>query len=227
MSNLAGVLESLRRLDTCSVANALETFGVRMKNEGYTNAKVRAMFPEQGPVAGFAVTAKVRSSEPPGGGIENRMDWWEHVVQTPGPRIVVFEDVSWEVGRGAIMGSLHVAVMRALGVTGAVTNGSFRDLYELENAGFPLFAGGTSVSHGYVHIIEFGEPVTVGGLKIKPGDILHADRHGVQTIPPEIAEEIPGRVAEMKEREKRLMAFCQGSEFSLEGLRRLMTKEHV
>jgi len=219
-----GLLEAIRRHDTCTVANAIETFGVRMKNDGYTNREIHALFPALPPIAGYAVTAKVRSSDPPAGkGYEDRQGWWEYILKIPAPRVVVIEDESWEVGRGAIMGALHASVMRALGVVSAVTNGSFRDLYDLEKTGFALFAGGTSVSHAYTHISEFGGPVTVGGLKFKPGEMVHADRNGVQTIPTEIAEQIPARVKEMVEHEKQVMEFCQSKEFSLEGLKQLMS----
>jgi 4-hydroxy-4-methyl-2-oxoglutarate aldolase len=219
-----GLLEAIRQHDTCTVANAIETFGVRPKNDGYTNREIQALFPALPPIAGYAVTAKVRSSDPQGGqGFEDRQDWWDFILKVPAPRVVVIEDESWEVGRGAIMGLLHATVLRALGVVSAVTNGSVRDLYDLEKAGFALFAGGTSVSHAYTHISEFGGPVTVGGLKIKPGDLVHADRHGVQTIPIELAAEIPARVQAMVEQEARVMEFCRSKEFNLEGLKQLMS----
>ena len=62
--------------------------------------------------------------------------------------------------------------------------------------GFQLFAGSVSVSHSYAHIIEFGEPVEIGGLKIQSGDLMHGDRHGVLTIPLEMPPRYPQRQPE-------------------------------
>ncbi|HVV46947.1 MAG TPA: hypothetical protein VHC72_17165, partial [Bryobacteraceae bacterium] len=57
-----GVLDFLRRTDTCTVSNAIETFNVRMRNEGFIQAGVECMFPDLPPVAGYAVTARIRTT---------------------------------------------------------------------------------------------------------------------------------------------------------------------
>src|SRR5208283_2891938 len=97
-------------------------------------------------------------------------------------------------------------------------NGAVRDLTVIEAAGLPVFAGSVAVSHAYAHVIEFGEPVEVGGLQIRPGDLLHGDTHGVLSIPISIADEIPGVVARMSEMEEELIHFCRSKDFSLQKL---------
>ena len=97
---------------------------------------------------------------------------------------------------------MHVNILRALGCVGAVTNGAVRDLPAAEELGFQLFAGSVSVSHAYVHIVEFGTPVEIGGLKIQSGDLLHGDLHGVQSIPLDIAGKIPPVAAEIVARDQ-------------------------
>jgi regulator of RNase E activity RraA len=74
------------------------------------------------------------------------------------------------------------------------------------------------VSHSYAHIIDFSEPIEIGGLKIRSGDLLHGDRHGVLNIPLEIAAKIPEEASRVLAEERELTEFCRSSEFSLEGL---------
>jgi regulator of RNase E activity RraA len=113
---------------------------------------------------------------------------------------------------------MHAVIGVALNCIGYVTNGAVRDLPAVKELGFHLFSGSVSVSHAYAHLVDFGDPVTIGGLKISPGDLIHGDRHGVQTIPLEHAERIPEEAEKVKCIESQLRQFCQSPEFSLDGL---------
>jgi len=148
------------------------------------------------------------------------MDWWNYVASLPEPRVMVLQDVDPKPALGAFVGVVHAAIGLALRCVGCVTNGAVRDLPAVEALGFHLFAGSLAVSHSYAHIIEFGEPVDIGGLKIRPGDLVHGDRHGVLTIPAEIAAAIPVEAAKMLAEERELTEFCASPEFSLEELAR-------
>src|SRR5260221_10647803 len=91
-------LAALRRLDTCAVANAIETFSVRLRNEGYCcDASVRCLFPKLPVICGHAVTVKIRCSSPPPNVKEHsyldRNDWWNELLKIPAPRVVVIQDV--------------------------------------------------------------------------------------------------------------------------------------
>lgn len=214
-------LEILRRLDACTVANAIETFDERLRNEGFTDSSVHCQFPQLPPMLGYAATVKVRGSAPPTADsrFPDRTDWWDYILALPAPRVVVVQDVATKVGLGSLLGAVHANILRALGCTGAVTNGAVRDLPAAEKLGFQLFSGSVSVSHAYVHIVEFGTPVEIGGLKIASGDLLHGDLHGVQTIPASLAGKIPKVAAEIIAREQELITFCQSKDFSVEKLR--------
>jgi 4-hydroxy-4-methyl-2-oxoglutarate aldolase len=222
-------LEILRRLDACTLANAIETFGERLRNEGFVDTTVRCLFPQQPPMLGYAATLKVRGSAPPttAGLYEDRTDWWNYVLSLPEPRVVVVQDMATKPGLGSLLGAVHVNILRALGCTGAVTNGAVRDLPTAQKLGFQLFAASVSVSHAYVHVVEFGTPVEIGGLKILSGDLLHGDLHGVQSIPPGIAAKIPAAAAKIIAEERELIALCQSKDFSIEKLRAAVThKSH-
>jgi len=215
-------LEAIRRLDTCTAANAIETFGLRLRNEGFSDSSVRCTFPRFAPMLGYAATVKIRCSGPPpeGHSYLDRTDWWNYILTLPAPRVVVIQDVDEVPGRGAFLGEVHANILLALDCVGAVTNGAVRDLSAVESTGFHFFAGGVSVSHSYAHIVGIDGPVEVGGLKVQPGDLLHGDCHGVLSIPNEIAVEIPALAANIIEKERRLIALCRSSDFSLAKLRR-------
>jgi regulator of RNase E activity RraA len=220
--NPAPYLEKLKNLDACTVSNAIERLNVRLRNEGFISGAVRCRFPDLPPMVGYAATARIRTAAPPMTGrcYYDRIDWWNYLASIPAPPVMVLEDMDHQPGIGAFVGEIHAAIGQALDCAGCVTNGAVRDLPALKEAGFQVFAGRTSVSHSYAHIIEFGEPVEIGGLKIKSGDLLHGDRHGVQIIPLEIAAELPEEAEKIRDEERELIDFCRSGEFSLDGLSR-------
>ena len=175
---------------------------------------------------GYAATLRIRTSSPPpmGDAYLDRTDWWSRLEELPLPRVMVIEDVDPHPGTGAFLGEVHASILKALGCVGAVTNGAVRDLPAIRKMGFPLFSGSLSVSHAYVHVVDFGVPVTIGGLEIQPGDLLHGDEHGILRIPLTIAEEIPAAADRLRERESTITAFCRSEHFTLAGLERLLNE---
>ena len=221
------ILEFLRQTDTCSVSNAIETFRVRMRNEGYIHNVARCLFPALPPVAGYAVTGRIRTSAPPIANLcyYNRADWWRYVASLPAPKIIVMEDVDRIPGTGALFGEIHAQIARSLGCVAYLSNGSVRDVGPLEKLGFPCFAGGVSVSHSYAHVIDFGEPVEIGGQRIAPGDLLHGDRHGVQIIPSELGDRLKDAVAAIADREAKLINLCRSPDFSIDKLEKMLGQD--
>jgi 4-hydroxy-4-methyl-2-oxoglutarate aldolase len=219
-------LEQLRSLSTCVVASAIETFSVRLRNKGFTDSGIRCVFQDHTTVVGYAATARLRSSDPPmeGKSYYDRADWWQSILNIPPPRIVVIQDVDPQPGLGALLGEVHANVLRALGCVAAVTNGSVRDLHEVERSGIQVFARGVAVSHAYAHIFDFGGTVEVAGLSVSPGDLLQGDIHGVQTIPREIAARVPERALEIVENRREFVAVTRSQPFSIEEFSR-KTKE--
>ena len=220
----AGLVDVYRGLDTCKVANAIETFDVRLRNEGFADPTIRAVFDDLPPVIGHAVTARIRTSVPPpvGDSYHDRTDWWNYILTVPAPRIVVVEDADESPGVGAFIGEVHANILAALGCVAYATNGSVRDLPRVRRAGFQCFAPRVAVSHAYAHIVDFGQPVTIGGLHIASEDILYGDRHGLLTIPPEIVEGVPETVKRMSGAEQRVIRLCQSVDFSVDRLRALV-----
>ena len=218
------VLDAIRQLDGCTVSNAIETRGARLRNEGFADGTIRCMFDDLPPVVGYAVTGRIRCSAPPpvGHSYHDRTDWWNYILSVPAPRIVVVEDIDDRPGLGAFIGHVHANILRALGCVAYATNGSVRDLPAVRQLGFQFFAKRVCISHAFVHLVDYGQPIVVGGLAVKSGDIIYGDGHGLLTIPHAIAGDIPLVAARMQEQEQRVVELCQSPDFSLERLRTLV-----
>jgi regulator of RNase E activity RraA len=203
------------------VANAIETFGVRLRNTGFADSRVRCIYKDFPPLVGYAATLHVRTSDPPmeGDSYYYRLDWLEHVLSVPSPRVLVVQDMDRNPGLGSFIGDVHANILRALGCIGVVTNGAVRNIEAARALQFQMFAGNVSVSHAFAHVFDFGKPVEVGHMQVRPGDLLHGDQHGVQTVPLEIAAEIPSVARKMIEEERKIIELCQSEGFTLKTLR--------
>jgi regulator of RNase E activity RraA len=217
------VLEALRRYDTPTLANAIEEFDVRPRDEGFANTEVRCMFPELGVMVGYAATATIRAR---GAGQGDQAALWSHVRSCPAPRVVVVQDLDDPPAHGALWGEVNASVFQALGCTGAVTDGSVRDLDEVRGIGFHFFARGAGVSHAYVRVESVGKPVRVGGLVVAPGDLIHADQHGVLLVPHEIAAELPAAADRVIEREQTFLRWVRSPDFDPDRLAEMRRARH-
>ncbi len=215
-------IQQLKTFETCLVADAIESFGVRLRNEGFATAGFRCLFKSLPPLVGYAATCKVRSADPPivGSRYEERTDWWKHIGSTPAPRVVVMQDIDNPAGTGAYFGKVHASILMALGCVGAITNGAARELHEIEASGFQVFAGRLALSRAYIHVVEYGRPVEVGGLTIRPGDLIHGDRHGVLTVPPELALKLPAVAKVIREKKQQLIELSRNPGTTQEEFRR-------
>ncbi len=209
-------IEALRAIDSPTISNAIEPFNVRPRNQGFMTPDIRSVFPEMGPIVGYAATAVISATRPEGHTVPRR-ELWEHVLSIPQPRIMVIHDVD-DPAVGAFWGEVQSNIFTALGCIGCVTDGSVRDLDEVRKLGFNFVTKWVTVSHAYVHVIDVGTPITVGGLVVRPGDLLHADQHGAISIPHETAPQIPDAIAKLLEKERQIIGLCQSPDFSIERL---------
>lgn len=219
-------LDALRRFDTCIVSNAIETFDTRLYNTGFADGSIHCIFKDSDapPMLGYAATARLRSGEPPivGKSFHDRTDFWNAILEIPAPRILVLEDMDAPPGRGAFVGDMHAAILKALKCIGYVTNGAVRELPAVRAMGVQLFAGSVAVSHAYAHIFDVGAAIKIGGMEVRPGDLLHGDRHGVLTVPLQFARQIPDAAVRLKQLEKTVIDHCRSSDFSVAKLREIM-----
>lgn len=224
MPETDAVLTELRRHDTPTVWNALTKLRGHA-TQGLTIGYPMASDPGMRMV-GYAVTACMTSDAPapmsPAEKDAIRFAYYRMVNSGPAPRIVVMQDVGAKPGLGSIWGEVHAAIHRGLGCAGVITNGAVRDLDALD--GFPILAGSICLGNGFTQIRSIGEEVDVFGLKVRPGQVIHADRHGAMTIPSEFLPALPGAIAALLAQERRLIEASRAPGFDAETLISLWQK---
>lgn len=219
----AAELDALRALNSPTIANAIETFNIRGRDEGFMDWSVRCILPELGAKIGYAATAVIMAEQPAAGNRQiHNGDYWDHILSIPAPRMIAVQDVDQRPAQGSMWGEVQANIHTALGCVGVVTNGGVRDLDEVREVGFGFWAAAPIVSHAYVHLIDFGTPVKMGGLLVHPGDLLHADQHGVINIPHEIARDIVRAAQEVEAKERVTIDLCRSKDFSIDKLKALM-----
>jgi 4-hydroxy-4-methyl-2-oxoglutarate aldolase len=211
-------LAELRKYDTPTICNVIEVFDVRARNTGYMNDSIKACFPEMPPTVGYASTATWRADAPPLEGREyGSLDGQiEAFLEIPGPPVVVFKDLD-EPTVAASFGEVMCTTYKIFGAVGLITNGAARDLDQVKAIRFATFSNGANPSHGYGHIVDVHVPVSVGGITVQPGDLIHGDCNGVTTIPNEIASELVDVVAEFVAAEEIVLNHLRGGSPSVEG----------
>jgi regulator of RNase E activity RraA len=214
------VLAELAAIDTPTVCNAVEAFGSRDDTEGFTGAAVRCLTPELGVMVGYAVTATCDSMTPGRPrGRERFMALWEALAAAPRPAVLVFQDVGPRPAHSVHLGDVMATIALRLGAVGLVTDGAVRDLEGIRPLRFHLFAAGVAPSHGTFNVIDVGGPVAVDGVRVAPGDLIHADANGVATVPRAVAERLPAECRRVQERERALREYVVSRDFTLAGLR--------
>ena len=180
------LLNVLKSVDTPTVCNAIEAAQGKRGFNNFTKATMVASAPEEKSVVGYALTAKIAATSAPGEPAESlkerRMSYYKYMAEGQQPSVAVIEDCDFPNCIGAFWGEINTTVHKGFGVSGVVTNGVVRDLGDLPT-GFPVIAGSIGPSHAFVHVREFGKPVSVFGLAVEEGDLVHADRHGALVIP--------------------------------------------
>ena len=210
-------LERLRQYDTCTLSNAIERLNLRPRNEGFITGAVTCRFPQLAPVVGYAVTARMQSSVTPVNGkcYHEHADFWRYVASFSGPQVLVIQDADHAPGVGALLGEGYARISRAFGCVACITNGAVRDLEGIEALGYQVFAGSVSVSHAYAHVVDFGDPVEIGGLRISNSDLLHGDLHGVQMIPRSAAGDLAVVAEQVLRDDRELFELTERKDFSV------------
>lgn len=214
----AETLAKLQKITSPTICNAIETFKVRDHAAGFMGPEIRSILPQLGTMVGYAATALIGARTPSGSSRVTMADLWKHVAAIPSPRILVIQDLDYPRPHGSFWGEVNANIFKAQGAIGTITDGGVRDLDEVARLGFHFFASCVLVSHAHVHLIDVGQPVEIGGLRVRPGDLLHADQHGVAGIPLEIADQIPDAARRIDDAERKIIELCQKPGFTTEKL---------
>ena len=210
----------LRGIDTPTVCNLLEIVKPERRGAGYTTVHLHCPFPDLPPMVGFAKTVTMRARDKVGGPsyMAKRMDYLDYVAAAPLPGIAVIEDLDDPAGYGAFWGEVQTNVHKALGCLGTITNGSIRDIAQVAE-GFQMLAGSIGPSHAYVHVEEFGVPVTIHGMAVKSGDFIHADRHGAVIVPVETIDPMQKALDGLLQQEARIITAARAPGASVESIK--------
>lgn len=213
-------IDILKKCDTPTVNNVIELFDVRSHTEGFLHHSIRALFPELPPMVGHAVTMTCRLSEKFDGPapLNDTSRQVEAILAVPAPRVWVIKDVE-DGETGACFGELGAATYMAFGCVGVVSSGGLRDTPAVRKRKLPLFSRTQNVSHGYPHILALNEPVEVGGVTIRPGDLLHGDADGVTTVPVDLAPQVAELCRKFLAAEKEWLDYVDSGKATVEGVR--------
>lgn len=205
----------LKSIDSPTIANAVETFKLRDRTDGYIGGSVASLFPDLGVMVGQALTVKMANPSGDAAGRDGYWAMWEALEKMPSPSVIVIQDVSGQPSRYAMAGEVMATFAKRLGAVGMVSDGGFRDIDEVHALGLHYFASLVVVSHGNFEIVDVGSPVELDGQIVNTGDILHGDRNGIVIVPEAALAGLKEAVDGIRDRESRFMGFLRSDKFNL------------
>ena len=217
------VIEQLRGYDSPTVANAIEHFEVRDPATGYATNELICQTPwAKAPMVGYAVTCTADTTTPGDKRPQRVTDIVNLVEQAPKPTVLVIQHVGHERQRACLIGDMWCTIMDKLGCVGIATDCNARDLEGIHQRTpeFQLFTTGTVVSHGFGVYMNLNTTVSVCGLTVSPGDLLHGDVSGVVSVPTDVAEATVKRAQEVRKFEAEYFDFLDSDRFNMDELRR-------
>jgi regulator of RNase E activity RraA len=220
------MLEELKRFDTPSITNVVATYPTSPTCLGlynpwtenwYTDQTIRCMYPELGRLVGYAVTCVYGLPDP---GF-NRLTWADVVDALdamPKPTILVLQqkfppEIAGKVG---LAGGNMVSAMKAVGCVGLISNGPSRDLDEVRPMKFQYMLTGVTAGHGAMAVQAINTPVSVGGMDVSPGEIIHMDENGAVKFPADKLEAVLENVRKLQKEEEARMAALQAAKSAAE-----------
>lgn len=197
------LVESLSGMDTCVVSDALDRLGIRGVAYGLRRLA------GQRRVAGRAITVTLGPAE---GGVAPRHLCTAAVEMGGAGDVIVVEHHSSALAAG--WGGILSCAAKTRGIEGVVVDGMCRDIDEAIEFGFPVYGTGSipSTARGRVMEVACQEPVVIGGVRVRPGDLVLADTTGVVFVPAARAEEVVALATGLTERERQMLLRVRAGE---------------
>ncbi len=224
------IIEKLEKIDTPTISNVVATYP-RSENcmklydawygAWYTDQTIKCMYPELGPRVGYVSTAVFCEKSEKYTGM-SRWALAEHIDGTRKLTILVAEQQFPPelAGRVGLFGEMMTTQYKALGVVGVITNGPMRDIDAIRPMNFQYSATGVTPGHGDLMVKAVDVPVTVGGMTVMPGDMVHMDMHGAVKFPASKIVEVLERATRLLEAESSQTRIYKDPGFTLEKLKR-------
>ena len=206
-------LAALAAFDTPTICNALEIVAPERRGHGYTTHVALCGFPQMKPIVGYARTARIRAKLPPNVSAQEsrklRGEYYRYVDAGAKPSVICIQDLDGlDAGYGAFWGEVHSAIHKGLGASGLVTDGSIRDIDQWA-PDFQFLAAKVAPSHAWADIVDFAGEIEVLGMRVRSGDIVHADRHGAVVVPAATVRALPDAARLLGRREGRILAVAR------------------
>jgi len=202
------LLKLLKSVDTPTVCNAIEVAQGQRGFNDFTRGTMLCSAPTEPAVVGYARTAKIAAVAPPSEDPDvikaRRMSYYKYMSEASMPAIAVIEDIDFPNCIGAFWGEINATIHKGFGLAGTLTNGVMRDLGDVPG-GYPIVAGSIGPSHGFVHVKDIGCTVSVFGLSVNEGDLIHADRHGALIIPKQVVTHLETAIEKLVTTEKLIL----------------------
>ena len=220
------MLEELRNFDTPSITNVVATYPQHplclglynpWSENWYTDQSIRCMYPELGRLTGYAVTCVFGLPDPNYSRL-SFMDVIDAMEASRKPTILVFQqkfppEIAGKVG---LSGGNMTSAMKAIGCVGAISNGPSRDLDEIRPMKFQYMLSGITPGHGAMAIHAVNVPVSVAGMDVSPGEIIHMDENGACKFPADKLEAVLDNVRALQVEEETRMSSLQKAKSAAE-----------
>jgi len=197
--SLLSILEQLRDFDTALLANTIGYIDPTPPHEYYMGGSIQSVTPTLGPTVGVAVTCEMDTSSPGGSaeweGYYRQLD---EIDRMEVPVVWVVKTVGSRPDHECVLGDGMGKTLFATGCIGVVTNGGVRDVGGLLSIPFAAYCRGRTIHHCAIRIQKYGQPIEVGGIVVRPGDVIHANAEGVIRIPSACLETLPARATQMR-----------------------------
>jgi regulator of RNase E activity RraA len=222
------VLADLRKIDTPTITNVVATYPKNPLCLGiynpwtenwYTDTSIRCIYPEFGAVIGYAVTCVYGLPDPNYSGRLSFMEVVDALDAMPKPTILVIQQ-KWPphlMAKAGLAGEIMTTTMQAVGCVGLLSNGPSRDVDAIRRLKFQMLLGGVTAGHGEMAVHAVNVPVSVGGMDVAPGDLIHMDENGAVKFPADKADQVLANARAMLDAEAH----------HLEALRRAKTAAEV
>lgn len=192
-------LEHLRDFDTALLANTIGCIDPTPPHEYYMGGSIRSVTPTLGPTVGIAVTCEIDSSSP--GGAPNFAGYWqqlEEMRKLNTPTVWVVKCFGSRPDHECVIGDGMAKTLFSVGCVGLVTDGGVRDVSGIMTVPFAVYSRGVTIHHTALRIRRMNKPVRIGGITVRPGDVIHANAEGVIKIPAACVESLAASAVRMR-----------------------------
>jgi regulator of RNase E activity RraA len=215
--NAAKLFEELKKYDTPSITNVVATYpddtelclGLYnpWESNWYTDQSLRCMYPELGRRAGYAVTCVYGMPDPSFKRLSFG-DVLKAVEDSPKPVILIIkQDMPDDIrNKNGLSGGNMTTALKTLGCVGVISDGPSRDIDEIRGMDFQYMLTGVTPGHGTFGVYAVNVPVSVCGMDVSPGEVIHMDENGAVKFPADKLESVVGLAEKLAAKEAKRMA---------------------